>query len=290
MKAIIFGANGQDAFYLRAILRDENVATIGVSRSRGELVEVVGDVADFELVENLIKTAQPDFVFHLAANSTTKHAAIFDNHAAIATGAINILESVNRHSKHTKVFLSGSAVQFENDGTPIDENTAFAALSPYAVSRIESVYWARYFRGSGLQIYVGYFFNHDSSRRAISHVNQKIATAARNLEKIEIGDVSVRKEFGFAGDAMRAVWILVNQNRVFEVVIGTGEARSIADWLELCYSLSGQDWRDYVIINRSYKAEYKLLVSNPALLKSLGWQPATTIDDLAKMMMQKELE
>jgi len=289
MKAIIFGASGQDGFYLRRLLERQNIETTGISRSGGE---PNGDVADWRFVEKTIKDYQPDYVFHLAANSTTGHEAVFDNHAAISGGTLNILEAVHRHSRKTKVFLSGSAVQFENNKTPIDENTPFAALSPYAVSRIHSVYAGRYYRSLNLKIYVGYFFNHDSPRRAAPHVNQKIALAAKRIaaggdEKIEIGDIRVKKEFNFAGDVVEAVWRLVNQAEVYEAVIGCGIAHSIADWLDLCFGRVNADWRKHVIIKENYKPEYRILVSNPALIKSLGWQPETNIGDLAEMMMEE---
>ena len=221
MKAIIFGAGGQDGHYLRQLLARENVESVCISRSGKN---VIGDVSDRAFVSGLIDRHQPDYIFHLAANSTTRHDALFDNHAAISTGTINILEGVYRHSPSTKVFLSGSAMQFENNGLPIDENTPFAALSPYAVCRVQSVFAGRYYRSLSLKVYVGYFFNHDSPLRRPNHVNQKIALAVRNLEPVEIGDISVRKEFNFAGDAMEAVWTLVNQTDVFEAVIGNGIA------------------------------------------------------------------
>lgn len=284
MKAIIFGANGQDGFYLGELLRRENVETIKISRSGGDLT---GDVADGRFVEKTIRSHQPDFIFHLAANSTTRHEAVFENHQTISTGTINILEAVLRHSQNSKVFLAGSAMQFKNDGAPIDENTPFAPTSAYAVSRIQTVYAARYYRLLGLQIYVGYFFNHDSFLRSERHVNQKIARAAVRKEKIEIGDVSVRKEFNFAGDTIEAVWILVNQNEIDEAVIGSGTAHSIEEWLELCFGIAGGNWRDYISIKKDFQPEYEILVSNPALIKSLGWQPKVGIKDLAKMMMEE---
>ncbi len=284
MKALIFGAGGQDGFYLTELLKKENVETVGTSRNSGDLR---GDVADWNFVENVIRSKKPDYIFHLAANSTTRHEAVFDNHAAIGTGTINILEAAKKHSPQSRVFLSGSAVQFENTGAPIDENTAFAPLSPYAVSRIYSVYAARYYRSLGLKTYVGYFFNHDSPRRTAQHVNQKIALAARNGERIEIGDISVQKEFNFAGDAMRAIWILVNQGEIDEAVIGSGEAYSIEKWLELCFASVGRKWREYVTIGNDFKAEYEILVSNPAVIKSLGWQPKIGIEQLAEMMVQE---
>ena len=282
MKAIIFGANGQDGFYLSQLLQTHNIEVIKVSRS-GEFV--IGDVAHRQFVESVIQTHQPHYIFHLAANSTTRHNALFENHESISTGTINILEAVYRHSPKSKVFLSGSAVQFENTGQPIDENTRFAPLSPYAVSRIQSVYAGRYFRSLGLKVYVGYFFNHDSPLRKERHINQQIAQAAKNSLKIEIGDFTVRKEFNFAGDFMEAIWILINQTNVFEAVIGCGKAEPIEKWLELCFGYFDKDWRKFVSINANFQAEYDILVSNPALIKSLGWQPRMDIKDLAEMMM-----
>lgn len=287
MKAIIFGASGQDGFYLKKLLAREQVETIGVARSRGDLI---GDVADFEFVEQIVADFQPNFIFHLAANSTTSHAALFDNHLAISTGTLNILEAVRRRAQTARVFLAGSAVQFENSGAPIDETTRFAAASPYAVSRIESVYAARYFRQLGIRVYVGYFFNHDSPLRGEQHVNQKIVRAAQRIaagsnEKLEIGDATTRKEFGFAGDAAAAAWILVNQTKVFEAVIGTGAAHGINEWLDLCFGLIDLNWKDHVTIKTDFKSEYRILVSNPYLIKSLGWQPTVEINELAAMMM-----
>lgn len=283
MKAIIFGAGGQDGHYLSQLLEAENVETIGVSRSAGD---VVGDVADREYVDGLINTTRPGYIFHLAANSTTRHDALFENHAAISTGTLNILEAVYRHHTDAKVFLSGSAMQFQNDGTPINEQTPFAALSPYAVSRIQSVYAGRYYRSLGLKVYVGYFFNHDSPLRREHHVNQKIALAARRGERLEIGDITVRKEFNFAGDAVHAIWHLAEQDDVYEAVIGSGVAHSIEEWLEACFSLTGRDWHEYVTIRDDYQPEYKQLVSDPALIRSLGWGPELDFKDLAKLMVE----
>jgi GDPmannose 4,6-dehydratase len=282
MKAIIFGASGQDGFYLKQILGREGVETIGVSRSEG----LIGDVSDWHFVEKLIKAQCPDYIFHLAANSTTRHEAVFENHAAISTGTINILEAVYRHASQSKVFLSGSAMQFENNGSPIDEKTAFAPLSPYAVSRIQSVYAGRYYRSLSMKVYVGFFFNHDSPLRKADHINKKIALSARNGGAIEIGDINVRKEFNFASDVMDAVWRLVNQEDILEAVIGSGIAHSIEEWLDLCFGIVNKDWRDYVKIKENFMSEYQILVSNPARINSLGWQPKVDIDELAKMMME----
>lgn len=290
MNALIFGINGQDGFYLAELCQKNKVEIVGVLRSEG--VWIQGDVSNFQFVESLIKSHQPNYIFHFAANSTTQHYALFENHAAISTGTLNILESVRLHSPKSKVFLSGSAMQFENKGEPIDEQTPFEASSPYSVARIQSVYAGRYFRQKfGLKVYVGYFFNHDSPHRTEHHVNQKIAQFVKNIDKnagqkLEIGNIKTQKEFNFAGDVVEAVWLLVNQEKVFEAIIGSGKAYKIEDWLHLCFANANQNWQDYVTIKSDFQAEYEILVSNPALIKSTGWQPKTSIEDLAKMMMQ----
>lgn len=289
MVAIIFGANGQDGFYLQKILNKNRVSVIGVSRS-GDFLHT--DITGFIAVNDLIERHQPDYIFHLAANSTTGHHAVFDNHNAISTGTINILESVKRSSPHTKVFLSGSGLQFVNTGKPIKETDAFDASSIYSVARIHSVYAARYYRKSGLKIYTGYFFNHESPRRTERHISKMIGEAVKRIrkgsdEKIEIGDMSVKKEWTFAGDVMEGVWTLVQQDAVYEAVIGSGQGFSIQDYLEKCFGFIGKDWKQYVIQKENFKAEYDQLVSDPETIFSLGWKPAHSFDDLVEMMLDE---
>jgi GDPmannose 4,6-dehydratase len=275
---------------LKTLLEPKNLNVIGVSRSKGDWIQ--GDVADYSFVESLIKLNKPSYIFHLAANSTTHHEALWDNHSAISTGTLNILEATKTCSLNTAVFISGSAVQFENNGAPISEKTPFAPLNPYAVSRIHSVLASRYYRNTfGLKTYVGYFFNHDSPLRTDRHVNQKIVLAAQRIangssEKIELGDIDVKKEFNFAGDIMEAVWLLVNQSKVFEAVIGSGISYSIEDWLNCCFGLIHKDWRSSVILKESFKAEYKNLVSDPSLINDLGWKPKVDINKLAELMIK----
>jgi GDPmannose 4,6-dehydratase len=104
-------------------------------------------------------------------------------------------------------------------------------------------------------------------------------------EKLELGNIDVEKEFNYAGDIVDAIWVLVNQEKVFEAVIGSGEAHSIKEWTEYCFAKINKKWEDYVVINPNYKPEYKILISNPALLKSLGWRPKVGFHQLADMML-----
>ncbi len=290
MNALIFGANGQDGHYLAEVCAASGVTPIGVSRS-GSAIR--GDVADFEQVEALVRQHHPAYVFHLAAASTTRHDALFENHRTISTGTLNVLEAARRHAPAARVFLTGSGVQFANAGAPISERDAFDASSPYAVARIQSVYAGRYFRSRGLPVYVGYLFHHESPLRKPTHVSKMVALAARRIasgsgEILELGDLNVEKEWTFAGDVARAIFALVTQDRVHEATIGSGTTYTIADWLERCFGLAGRSWRDHVRVREGFVPEYRRLVSDPATIRSLGWEPRVGFDELARMMMQND--
>jgi GDPmannose 4,6-dehydratase len=290
MKAVVFGSNGQDGAYLVELLQGKGVETVGVSRSGAWRSADVGHLPD---VESVVREVRPDIIFHLAANSTTRHDALFENHETISTGALNVLECARRHCPGARVFLAGSGVQFHNSGQPIDEQTPFEATSPYAVARIQSVYAARYYRSLGMRAYVGYLFHHESPRRKPSHLSRMIALAAQRIasgmqQDLSLGDISVVKEWTFAGDTMRAVLCLVQQDDVFEAVIGSGEGHSVQEWLELCFARVGLAWQEHVTIKAGFQAEYKRMLSGPTRIMSLGWKPEVTFAALAEMMMSQE--
>ncbi len=291
MKAVIFGINGQDGFYLRELLLRNACEVIGISRSAGEWT--IGDVKDLNFVEALIKATQPDMIFHLAANSTTRHDVLFENHETVSTGSLNILESVYRHRPQCKVFLSGSAMQFRNSGIPINEATPFEASSPYSVARIQSVYAARYYRTKGLKVYIGYFFNHESPLRTPRHISRMVTDAVSRIksgstEKIALGNISVQKEWNFAGDFAQAIYTLIRQENIFEAVIGCGITHSIEDWLEFCFNQIQKSWKEFVILKPDFIAEYDILVSDPALLFSLGYTPKINFEQLAMLMLNNQ--
>jgi GDPmannose 4,6-dehydratase len=284
---IIFGAEGQDGQYLAQFYRERSAQVVCVSRAGGG---IRGSVADADLVERLVKAQRPGAIFHLAANSTTRHDALFENHATISTGTLNILESVFRHSRSTRVFITGSGLQFKNNGQPISERDDFEALSPYAAARIHSVYAARYYRSLGIAAYVGYLFHHESPLRGERHVSQMIAQAVQRIaggaqETIEIGDLKVRKEWTFAGDVARGMMKLIEQDIHFEATIGSGQAYAIEEWLAQCFQVIGKNWQDHVRCKDGFSAEYQRLVSNPATIRSLGWQPQISFNELARIMV-----
>jgi GDPmannose 4,6-dehydratase len=287
VKALIFGAGGQDGHYLHELCKLKGIEPIGVSRSGGW---VHGDVSRFDQVEGLIRQHEPAYVFHVAANSTTRHDALFENHETISTGALNVLEAVRRHCPGARVFITGSGLQFKNSGRPISEQEEFEASSPYSVARIQSVYAARYYRSLGVRAYVGYLFHHESPLRKPNHVSRMIALAVRRIaagsaEIIELGDISVTKEWTFAGDVAEAIMMLVEQDDCFEAAIGSGKGYTIEEWLVHCFALIGKEWRDHVRLKEGFRAEYPVLLSDPATMGSIGWRAKTDIGQLAAMMM-----
>lgn len=286
MTAIIFGANGQDGIYLTELLHAKQYKVITIIRDAGQNISLLNDM---DKVGNLVQEHLPDYIFHFAATSSTSHAVWQQNHEAISTGTLHILEAVKKYSPETKIFLSGSGLQFKNEGKPINETAAFYAGSMYAVSRIHTVYAARYYRSIGLKVYIGYFFNHDSIYRTERHINKKIIETVKRIakgskEKLLVGDLNVKKEFGFAGDIVKAIMQLVEQDNVFEAVIGTGVAYTIEQWVDICFALYGLNWKEHVEPLPGFSSEYKILVSDPSTILSLGWKPETDIHSLAKMM------
>ncbi|MDW8347195.1 MAG: GDP-mannose 4,6-dehydratase [Bacteroidia bacterium] len=291
-KAIIFGASGQDGIYMKELCLRKGIETIAVARSSGN--DVCGSVADFALVRELIRLHKPAYIFHFAANSTTKHEALFENHETIATGTLNILESVKQYSPASKVLIVGSGVQFENRGQPISENTPFAANNAYAIARIQSVYAARYFRQIGIRVYVAYLFHHESPYRHHKHVSKMITNSILNIlrgveEKIFIGDAFVEREWGFAGDIVEGIFTLINQDDIFEAIIGTGIGHTILDFLTCCFQIAQLEIDKYVDFGKDFIPEYKRLVSNPALIHSLGWQHKVNLKNLAYLMLYSNI-
>ena len=288
-KAIIFGASGQDGGYLEELFCREGIQFASTSR-HGSPIRC--DVGDFHQVESLIKSQRPDYIFQLAANSTTRHDVTLENQRSIVDGSLNVLEAVKRHVPEARVFLTGSALQFENTGKPINEFTPFEASSSYSSQRIASVYMARYYREKqGVRVYVGYFFHHDSPRRGVQHVAQKIAQGAIRIAsgektKLEVDNIGVYKEWTFAGDAMEAIWKLVNQEMHYESIIGSGEIHSIREWTDLCFKLVDLDWKDHVIISNDSNTSFPF-VADPTRLFAMGWKPKVSFRDLAELMTVK---
>jgi GDPmannose 4,6-dehydratase len=287
---LIFGANGQDGYYLSRLCERRGLKVGAISRRNAP---IIGDVSDPLFVEESIRRSRPGMIFHLAARSSTRHEALIENHATIGGGSLNILESVYRHSPETRVFLSGSALQFVNHGRPICEDDPFDAASSYAVIRNYSNFLARYYRRLGVKVFFGYLFHHESPLRKPGHVSKNISDAARRAGAgenvvLEVGDLAVEKEWTFAGDMVEGMLALMEQDTVFEANLGSGITRSIADWAQACFEVVNRDWRLHVVRKLDFTAEYSRISANPSRIRALGWEPRTRFTDLARMMVCEE--
>jgi GDPmannose 4,6-dehydratase len=289
MTALIFGANGQDGHYLTKLCATRGIKPIGISRSAGDHR---GDVSDYAFVSALVRQYIPSYIFHLAAHSTTSHDVLFENHAAIAGGTLNILEAARQHSPEARVFITGSGLQFMNTGAPISADAPFEARSAYAAARIAATFTARYYRTIGVRAYVGYLFHHESPLRKPGHVSKQVALAVRRIrhgeeEELTIGNLDVAKEWTFAGDVAEAMLTLIDQDAVYEAVIGSGTTYSIRDWVIACFTHAHLDWRRYVRTREGFAPEYPVLVSDPKVIHGLGWSPRVSFEALAEMMIQE---
>lgn len=292
-KAIIFGANGQDGHYLSELCAGQGYDVTRVSRSKESGTGYVrGDVAIQGQVWTLIDALQPDFIFNLAANSTTDANVLPENHRTIGDGTLNILRTVYQVSPQTKVFLAGSCLQLENDGRPLSEDNPLVAGSGYAAVRNYSLFLGRYYRSLGLKAYFGFFFHHESPFRKDRHVSRIIAGAARKAAAgdavmLEMDDLNACREWTFAGDMVEAIWALVNQDNLFEACLGTGHPRTVAEFAQACFSAVGLNWTDHVterpdMVNGR---RAKQISANPGLIRSLGWKAKMGLEELAKIMV-----
>lgn len=290
-KAIIFGSNGQDGYFLKKLLDSNNIITIQVSRKNSD---IIGNVSDFKFVKEIIKENKPEYIFHFAADSLIDHSSIFSNNESIVSGTLNILEASRLNSNKSRIFISGSAIQFINHGLPISEKDEFNISNSYSLMRVQSVLTARYYRDLfNLKIYIGYLFNHDSEIRSEYYINQKITQTVLRIkngsnEKLHIDDPYYTKEFNYAEDIVEAIWMLVNQDKVNESTIGCGKAYSILDWIKICFEIAKLNYKEHTVLKKK-EIESQILVSNPKTIHSIGWKPKKAFFDLAKIMMRKQL-
>lgn len=284
--ALIFGASGQDGPYVAAACRARGLEVVAVSR-RGP---VVGDVGSQECVETLVQAHRPSLLFQLAADSALDHDLLGGHRRTIVDGTLFALEAVERFAPACRVFVPGSGLQFRNSGAPLGADAPFAATSAYAWARIAAVEAARYYRGRGVRVQVGYLFHHESPRRSPRHLSQTIVQGAARIaagqrESLAIGDLEVEREWTFAGDVVEGMLVLLDHDHVPEAVIASGEALPVRAFVAEVFRRHGLDWREHVRPRPGYRAPFRRLVGDPAPLRSLGWAPRVGLGALVAQMV-----
>ena len=309
--ALITGVSGQDGSYLAEWLGSRGYTVVGTTRdiaatkrrsyaSAYDRVELVQHGLDSRAaIGELLGRFQPDEVYHLAGPSRV--GASWNDPAGTMLGIVVptalLMESLVAESPAARCFVAGTCDTFAAEEHAQDESAPRSPASPYGRAKLEAEEIVRQYREEhGVFAVTGILFNHESPRRDASFVSRKIARAAariaRGQEKtLTLGSVHVRRDWGFAGDYVRAMWLMLQQPDPLDLVIGTGEAHSISDFYELAFRRVGLKARNHVEIDPALirPGDAPLRLANPARARSrLGWTPEVDFERLVAMMVDAE--
>lgn len=327
-RALITGVMGQDGSFLAEFLLSKGYQVFGFCRSNTssnffspvsalEQIEMIeGDLTNISSVETAIKKARPDEVYNLASQSLP---ALSWDHVGMTIqtnciGASNIFESIRIIAPNAKIYQASSSEMFgESNDLAHDEEGGFYPKNPYAATKIFAHHLAKIYRDSyGLFIANGILFNHESERRPLRFVTQKVAygaaCAALGLENspdfnddgvpifnnntLPMGNLNIYRDWGFAGDYVEAMWLMLQQDKADDFVIATGQLHSIEDLCNFAFGYVGKDWRDYVISKSDFVRPSDAAKSQASIAKAqkiLGWQPQLNFKDLIERMVEFQI-
>ena len=321
-RALITGITGQDGSYLAELLLAKGYKVHGLVRRAGTLNRVrlehlyqdrheadcrlmlhYGDVTDAGALTRVVLDVAPDEIYNLAAQSHVR--VSFDQPQytvdVVALGAMNVLEAARQLSQRQEVRFyqaSSSEMYGRVHEVPQTETTPFHPRSPYACAKVYAHYQTMNYREAyGLFACNGILFNHESPRRGESFVTRKITRSAARIaeglqDRLYLGNLDAKRDWGFAGDYVGAMWLMLQQEQPDDYVIATGETHSVREFLEIAFEHVELDWQDYVEIDPAYlrPSEVDLLLGDATKAREqLGWQPATGFDELVHMMMESDL-
>ncbi len=313
MRALITGITGQDGSYLADLLLDKGYDVIGmVRRASTETFEriehiqdritlVQADLLDQLSIINILEEHRPDEVYNLAAQSFVPTSWVqpvltgeFD-----ALGVTKVLEAIRLVNKKIRFYQASSSEMFGKvREVPQTENTPFYPRSPYGVAKVYGHFITVNYRESyGIPGSSGILFNHESPRRGLEFVTRKITDGAVRIklgmaDQLALGNLDAKRDWGFAGDYVRAMWLMLQQPVADDFVIATGEMHSVADFCKLAFEHLDMDYRDYVVKDPRYvrPAEVDLLLGDPSKAnKQLGWEPAVSFKQLVNMMVDADM-
>jgi len=313
-KALITGITGQDGSYLAEFLLAKGYEVFGVVRRTSHhsyeridhLIPRVGivaaDLLDQHSLTMVMQEVQPDEVYNLAAQSfvPTSFTQPVLTGEFTALGVTRILEAVRLAAPTARFYQASSSEMFGKvHETPQHEGTPFYPRSPYGVAKLYG-HWitVNYRESYGLYAVSGILFNHESPRRGIEFVTRKVsdgvARIALGLEtELRMGNLEARRDWGYAGDYVDAMWRMLQQDEPVDYVIGSGETHSVEDLVRVAFERVGLDWRKHVVVDpRFYRpAEVDLLLAEPGkALRELGWKPTVSFEQLVHMMVDADLE
>lgn len=311
-RALITGITGQDGSYLAELLILKGYEVHGIIRrsssfNTGRIDHIFdrlhlhhGDVTDGSSLASILRKVNPREVYNLAAQSHVRVSFDQPGYTADATGigTLRVLEAVRDHDPTIRVYQASSSEQFGNERAPQAEYTPFRPRSPYACAKVFAHHIAVNYRESyGMHVSCGILFNHESPRRGETFVTRKIARAAARIaagkqDRLYLGNLEARRDWGFAGDYVEAMWLMLQQDRPDDYVIATGETWSVKDFCERAFARVGLDWWKYVAhderLNRP--AEVDLLLGDAdKARRALGWRPKVSFGDLVNLMVDAEV-
>ncbi|HPV75467.1 MAG TPA: GDP-mannose 4,6-dehydratase [Gemmatimonadaceae bacterium] len=323
-RALITGITGQDGSYLAELLLEKGYEVhglvrrastfnrgridhlaVGPSHTTGRLHLHYGDMADGSSMRRVVESTMPDEVYNLAAQSHVRVSFDQPEYTAdiVATGTLRLLEAVREHIDRTgrqvKFYQAGSSEMFGATAPPQRETTPFHPRSPYAVSKLAAHWFSVNHREAfGMFCCNGILFNHESPRRGESFVTRKISLAVARIatgtqQKLALGNLDARRDWGFAGDYVDAMWRMLQQPWPDDYVVATGESHSVKEFVQAAFAHVNLEWERYVSLDEKYlrPSEVDHLLGDASKAREkLGWSPTVSFEGLVTMMVDADLK
>ncbi len=310
--ALITGITGQDGSYLAEFLLSKGYRVFGlvrrsssinvdrISHIERDITLIPGDLLDQNSLANAIRQSQPDEVYNLAAQSFV---ATSWNQPELtgqftALGVTRILEAIKTEDPKIRFYQASSSEMFGSTPPPQNEKTLFHPRSPYGVSKLYGHFATINYRESyGMFACSGILFNHESPRRGLEFVTRKVSNAVAQiklglLDKMTIGNLDAKRDWGFAGDYVRAMWMMMQADQPADYVIATGISKSVRELIDIAFKIAGLDYHNYVTVDPALlrPAEVDYLCGDASYAKeALGWKPEVSFERLVEMMVEEDL-
>lgn len=313
--ALITGVTGQDGAYLAKLLLDKGYEVFGLIARRGsdmrwrlrevgveqEIAYIEGDLLDLSSLARALETSKADEIYNLAAQSfvgTSWQQPVLTAQVS-GVGAVNVLEAVRLVNPKAHFYQASTSEMFGLiQAEQQDETTPFYPRSPYGVAKLMA-HWAtvNYRESHGLHASSGILFNHESPLRGIEFVTRKVTHAAASIKlgvqkELRLGNIDAKRDWGFAGDYVEAMWLMLQQTQADDYVVATGITTTVRDMCKIAFQHLDMNYEDHVVIDPQYfrPAEVDVLLGNPAKAKMrLGWTPKTTLEELVVMMVEADM-
>ena len=319
-RALITGITGQDGSYLAEFLLAKDYEVHGLIRRSSsfntgrldhiyqdphipdaKLILHYGDLLDGVGITNLIREIEPHEVYNLAAQSHVKVSFTMPQYTAQVdgVGTVGILEAIRSSGLSTKFYQASTSELFGSTPPPQNEESVFRPRSPYAASKLMA-YWStvNYREAFGVHATNGILFNHESPRRGETFVTRKITRAVAAIkqgrqEKLYLGNLEAVRDWGYAKEYVESMWMMLQQDQPSDYVVATGVGATVRDFAQVAFAHAGLDWKDFVVEDERYRrpTEVDALIGDASKAQRvLGWQPSTKWDDLAKLMVDADLQ